>query len=82
MVGVHMVGLLPTEGLDGGGAGAGGFSAAEGVLAIRFVSDADEFRAKSGGEDAGLELGFALMGETVAHAEREFAERPVFIHVR
>ena len=77
VVGVHMVRLFPAEGFDGGiggGAGAFRFSADEGVFAVRFVPDGDEFRAELGGEDARLELGFALVGKTVAHAEGVFAE--------
>jgi hypothetical protein len=77
VVGVNVVGFLPAERFDSGigfGAKTGRLGADEGVFTVGFVPDGNDFRALFGGEDAGAELGFALMGETVAQAKRKFSK--------
>jgi hypothetical protein len=78
-----MIGLIPTQGFDGGigfRAGAGGVGADEGVFAIGLVPDGDEMGPQFGRQQAGLKLSPALMGEPVPHAKRVFAQNHVFIH--
>jgi hypothetical protein len=77
VVGVAEVWVLPAEGLHGsvgGGAGGRGLGADDVVLAVGFVPDGNDFDAVVRGLDAGLELGFRLMSEAVAHADGELAE--------
>ena len=75
VVGIEQVVIFPAEGGDGLVgclAGAAGFRADDGVLAVRFVPDWDDVGAELGGLDESCELGFCLVGETIADAEGEF----------
>jgi hypothetical protein len=72
VVGVEEVRQGPVERLDGGIGGdadRGGFGADDVVFAVGLVPDRYDFDAGVEGLEAGLELGFGLMGEAVAGAD-------------
>ncbi len=78
VVGVHVVGKGPAErayrGIGGAADGAR-FTAHDQVLAIGFIPDRNHVHPAGGSHAAGLELGFGLVGEAVAHTERVFFQR-------
>lgn len=77
MIGIDVPALRPAERLDRGLCGvehALRLGADEGVFAVGFVPHGHDRDTLCRGALEGLELGFGLMGETVAHADGEFFE--------
>ena len=83
MVSIHVIGIFPAQRLHrriSFGTQTGRLRADEGVLAVGFVPDRNEGRAKCLSLNAGLELRPALPAKTVAQTERKFVQSQKRVH--